>query len=120
MSCGELEPVEVEPDEPEPEESVDVSVELDEPDPEESVESVEPDEPEPDESLIGSGKAATASLRPPLALAWVATSAWLVNSSVVISLVTNCFASVVLFATISLIALAVVADVSTVTPPVAT
>ena len=31
--------------------------------------TVEPEEPEPDESLIGSGKAPTASLSPPLALA---------------------------------------------------
>ena len=70
----------VEPDDPDPDEPV----EPDEPAPAESVESVEPDEPapeesdesvDPDELSTGSGKAATASLRPPLALAWVVTSA---------------------------------------------
>ena len=115
----------VDPDEPDPAESV----ELVDPDPDESVESVEPDEPDPEESdesvdpdgsSTGSGRAATASLSPPLALAWVVTSAWVVNSSVVISFVTNCVANVVLFSTISLIAVAVVVDVSTVTPLVAT
>ena len=81
----------VDPDEPDSAESVesvdpdpDESVELVEPDDPDPDESVEPDEPapeesdesvDPDELSTGSGKAATASLRPPLALAWVVTSA---------------------------------------------